>query len=218
MAERTSISDEQQALNEQADALRLATERAELAEAELEKLKSSRPSKAQPARTSEMSKQPASESTKLNTIAADGDSSPDMEAQSLKDTDGIEELRKDAMMAHLLDSLDMGKDIGHYGRLIFSMVARHFIAHEEVLRYLSKDKDFSEEQALQMLRQVEARDYTPPKRERIIEWQREQTFPILPNPDDPDCGNLYRNLKFPTEIYDHIGHYQEEKVEAGEAA
>jgi hypothetical protein len=22
-------------------------------------------------------------------------------------------------------------------------------------------------------------------------------FPLLPNPGEPDCGNLYRNLKFP---------------------
>jgi hypothetical protein len=41
-------------------------------------------------------------------------------------------------------------------------------------------------------------------------------FPILPNAEDPDCGNLYRNLKFPEEVYRHIGHYQEAKMEAGE--
>ena len=28
---------------------------------------------------------------------------------------GEAELRKDSMMAHLLDSLEAGKDIGHYG-------------------------------------------------------------------------------------------------------
>ena len=67
-----------------------------------------------------------------------------------------------------------------------------------------------------MLRQVEGRDYNPPKRDRILEWQNEQEFPILPNVDDPDCGNLYRNLKFPDEVYKHIGHYQEAKFEAGE--
>jgi hypothetical protein len=31
---------------------------------------------------------------------------------------GEAELRKDSMMAHLLDSLKAGKDIGHYGRLV----------------------------------------------------------------------------------------------------
>ena len=129
-------------------------------------------------------------------------------------SDGEEELRRDSMMAHLLDSLAAGLDIGHYGRLVFAMVARHFIAHDQVLAWLMKDKDFSEEQARVMLRQVEGRDYNPPRRERILEWQSQQEFPILPDPDDPDCGNLYRNLKFPDEIYDHIGHYQEAKLEA----
>ena len=118
------------------------------------------------------------------------------------------------MMAHLLDSLNDGKDIGHYGRLVFAMVARHFLPHDEVLAFLTKDRDFSDEDARLMLRQVEGRDYSPPKRERIVEWQAQQEFPILPNPDDPDCGNLYRNLKFPQEIYRHIGHYQEQKMDA----
>ena len=63
---------------------------------------------------------------------------------------------------------------------------------------------------------MEGRDYNPPKRDRILEWQAQQEFPILPNVNDPDCGNVYRNLKFPQQIYDHIEHYQEEKAEAGE--
>ena len=129
---------------------------------------------------------------------------------------GEEELRKDSMMGHLLDSLEAGKDIGHYGRLVFAMVARHFLPEDEVVGWLTRDKDFSEEQAEVMMRQVESRDYNPPKRERILEWQAQQEFPILPNPEDPDCGNLYRNLKFPEAVYEHIGHYQEEKMAAGE--
>ena len=126
----------------------------------------------------------------------------------------MEELEKDSMMAHLLRSLEEGKDIGHYGRLVFAMVARHFMPDEEVIAKLTQDKDFSEEKAIAMLRQVEARDYNPPKRERILEWQSQQEFPILPKPEDPDCGNLYRNLKFPDSTYKHIEHYQEEKIAA----
>lgn len=127
---------------------------------------------------------------------------------------GETELRKDSMMAHLLDSLEAGKDIGHYGRLVFAMVARHFLPYEEVLAWLQRDPDLQDEDAVNMLRQVEQRDYNPPKRERLLEWQAEQEFPILPHPDDPDCGNLYRNLKFPDAIYDHISHYQEQKATA----
>jgi hypothetical protein len=129
-------------------------------------------------------------------------------------TGGETELRKDSMMAHLLDSLDAGKNIGHYGRLVFAMVARHFMPNQEVLAWLGRDPDLQQEDAANMLRQVEQRDYNPPKRERLLEWQAEQTFPILPHPDDPDCGNLYRNLKFPDAIYDHISSYQEQKANA----
>ena len=128
---------------------------------------------------------------------------------------GAEALRSDSMMDHLLNSLEAGKDIGHYGRLVFAMVARHFLSHDEVLEYLSKDPDFSREQAMVLLKQVEDRDYNPPRRDRILEWQAQQQFPILPNPSDPDCGNVYRNLKFPDAIYQHINHYQEEKLESG---
>jgi hypothetical protein len=142
---------------------------------------------------------------------AAGDTSKE---DAVAEGDGEAELRKDSMMAHLLDSLQEGKDIGHYGRLVFAMVARHFLPHEEVLQWLTRDVDFDEAEAQVMLRQVEGRDYNPPKRERILEWQSQQEFPILPHPDDPDCGNLYRNLKFPDAIYHHIEEYQEQKVAA----
>jgi len=183
MAEREGVLDEPAGIDEQAQALRQANERAERAEAELARLK-----KAQEHR-------PAAE----HEGAAGGEA----------------ELRKDSMMAHLLDSLAAGKDIGHYGRLVFAMVAHHFLSHGEVLEWLTKDKDFDEGQARLMLHQVEGRDYNPPRRDRILEWQSLQEFPILPFPEDPDCGNLYRNLKFPDAIYHRIGQYEEAKMEAG---
>jgi hypothetical protein len=125
---------------------------------------------------------------------------------------GESELRKDSMMSHLLDALQQGKDIGHYGRLVFAMVARHFLTPDELVAWLTRDPDFSEAQARTMLAQVEQRDYNPPRRERLLEWQAQQEFPILPHPEDPDCGNLYRNLKFPDSIYNHIEQYQEQKL------
>jgi hypothetical protein len=128
--------------------------------------------------------------------------------------EGVAELRKDSMMAHLLDSLEAGKDIGHYGRLVFAMVARHFMPHQDVLAWLRRDPDLEEADAVNMLRQVEGRDYNPPKRDRLLEWHLQQKFPILPHPEDPDCGNLYRNLKFPDTIYNHISQYQEQKESA----
>lgn len=139
-------------------------------------------------------------------------SSNEAHAAGEPETRGVAALREDSMMAHLLEALDRGEDIGHYGRLVFAMVARHFMSDDEVIGELTRDRDFSEEQARQMLRQVEGRDYNPPRRERILEWQAEQEFPIIPNAHDPDCGNVYKTLRFPKEIYGHIGQYQEEKA------
>ncbi|MBV6624340.1 MAG: hypothetical protein KI793_15600 [Rivularia sp. (in: Bacteria)] len=126
----------------------------------------------------------------------------------------VKELQKSDMMAHLLSALDDGKDIGHYGRLVFAMVARHFLNESELISYLRKDKDFSEEDARSMYLQVQGKDYNPPQRERILEWQAHQDFPICPNPDDPDSCNVYKDLQFPSEIYEQISEYHEQKSES----
>ena len=237
MAEREIVLDKPEMRDEQADALREANERAERAEAELTRLRNAQahqPAPAESSRDAGTHAIPAVRNSDLKSPPTPSTASAREQGQAQAQTDrasedrrdpgeadmspeeGVAELRKDSMMAHLLDSLEAGKDIGHYGRLVFAMVARHFLPHDEVLRRMTADRDFSEEQARLMLRQVEGRDYNPPKRDRILEWQSEQEFPILPSPDDPDCGNLYRNLKFPDEVYQHIGHYQEKKMESEE--
>ena len=126
----------------------------------------------------------------------------------------VEDLRSDPMMEHLLDSLESGKDIEHYGRLVFAMVARHFLSEDEVVEQLTKDPNFDEEQARALMAQVQQRDYNPPKRERIIEWMEKQNFPICPNPDDPDVCNVYKTLDFPEEIYKNIERYRLQKAQA----
>lgn len=122
-------------------------------------------------------------------------------------------LRKNGMMAHLMDALDAKKDIGHYGRLVFAMVARHFLEEDELIGYLRKDPDVTEEQARALYVQVQGKDYSPPRRERILQWQREQEFPICPDPENPDSCNVYKDLKFPPEVYEHISGYYEQKAE-----
>ena len=128
-------------------------------------------------------------------------------------SDGLDELRKSAMMAHLLDALDSGTDIGHYGRLVFAMVARHFLSEDQLLEWLQKDSDFSEAQARSLVLQVQGRDYNPPKRARILEWQKEQEFPICPDAENPDACNVYKDLKFPDGVYESISEYYEEKTQ-----
>ena len=68
----------------------------------------------------------------------------------------IEQLRQDPMMEHLISSLEQGRDIGHYGRLVFVMIARHFMSEDELLKYLMKDRDVDEQKARSLLAQVSA--------------------------------------------------------------
>lgn len=120
-----------------------------------------------------------------------------------------DDLRQEPMMAHLLDSLEAGADIGHYGRLVFAMIARYFMGEEEVIGLMTKDPGFDEEQARGLLAQIDARGYNPPRRERILEWMRKQEFPICPFPDDRSQCNVYRNLEFPEEVYRKIDEFYE---------
>ncbi|HEX8153351.1 MAG TPA: hypothetical protein VF698_09515 [Thermoanaerobaculia bacterium] len=112
-----------------------------------------------------------------------------------------EDLRNNAMMSHLLDALDRGEDIGHYGRLVFAMIARHFLSEEELCSWLRKDPTVSPDDAVSLCRQVEGRDYNPPRRDRILEWDSQQSFSICPDPNE--C-NVYRDLRFPEHVYEHI--------------
>ena len=137
-------------------------------------------------------------------------------AQKTKDARGTR-LEDSPMMAHLLKALGAGKDVGHYGRLTFAMVARHFMAEDELVRLLAKQPGQDETEARALVLQVKGRDYNPPKRERILEWQAQQEFAICPNPDDPQACNVYRELLFPDGVYEEIDEFWDEKAEAAEA-
>jgi hypothetical protein len=128
-----------------------------------------------------------------------------------------DELRKSSMMAHLLDALEAGTDIGHYGQLVFTMVARYFLDETQIVGLLAKQPGLGEEAARVLYRQVQERDYNPPKREKILAWQSQQDFAICPDPDDPGACNVYKDLQFPQELYDRIGEFWEEKSEAEQA-
>ena len=123
------------------------------------------------------------------------------------------DLRDSPMMAHLLDNLEAGNDIGHYGRLVFVMIARYFNDDDEIVELLARQPDHTDDDSRALLKQVQGRDYNPPKREKILAWQREQEFPIIPDPEDPNCGNVYRELRFPDHVYENIGEYYEGKSE-----
>ena len=124
----------------------------------------------------------------------------------------VQDMQQNEMMSHLMSALDRGEDIGHDGRLVYAMVARHFLSEDELVSLLAKNPNFDDAQARALVRQVEARGYNPPKREKIMQFQREQEFPICPG-NDPDGCNVYKNLPLPQEVFDKINAYYEEKAE-----
>lgn len=126
----------------------------------------------------------------------------------------LNELRKNEMMAYLIDSLEAGKDIGHYGRLVFATVARSFIPADEIIFLLQKGADCDEEKARALVAQVEQRGYNPPKRDRVLEWMQKQEFPICPNADQPGACNVYRDLQFPEEVYQRINAFYRDQASA----
>ena len=122
-----------------------------------------------------------------------------------------EDLRQSPMMSNMLDALDNGEDIGHYGRLVFAMIGRHFVSNDELVELLTKDHDADEQEIRAMVQQVEDKGYSPPRREKILEFQNQQDFQICPNPDDPDSCNVYNELQFPDGVYESIQEYQEKR-------
>ena len=123
------------------------------------------------------------------------------------------DLCRSPMMAHLQEALEAGTDVGHFGRLVFAIAARHFLEEAELIELLARQPGRDETQARALVLQVKTHDYSPPSRERILEWQARQKFPINPNADNPDAGNLYRDLKYPDGVYEHIKEYYVEKAE-----
>jgi hypothetical protein len=123
----------------------------------------------------------------------------------------VEDLRQSPMMGHMLDALDNGEDIGHYGRLVFAMIGRHFVSNDELVGLLTKDQDADEQEIKALVQQVEDKGYSPPRRKKILEFQDQQDFPICPDPDDPDACNPYAELQFPDEVYESIQEYQEKR-------
>jgi len=126
----------------------------------------------------------------------------------------VEKLRNNPMMNRLLDALDEERDIGHYGRLVFTIVARHFLSDDELIERLCRDPDVDAAKAKGLLRQVEEADYSPPGPDTIRGYDEQQSFRILAHPDSPDAGNVYQDLTFPDDVYESIRAYHEQRAEA----
>lgn len=129
-------------------------------------------------------------------------------------SDGMEALLASPTMARLIDDMRAGTDIGHYGRLTFVMVGQRFLSDDEMLDLLARQPDHDEREMRALILRTRERDYNPPRRERLLEWQSRQDYPLIAHADDPSAGNLYRELQFPDDVYENIEEYYEEQVEA----
>ena len=80
---------------------------------------------------------------------------------------------------------------------IHALLGENGAGKTTLVKLLAKQPGQDEEKARAMLLQVKERDYNPPRRERILEWQAQQDFPICPTPEDPQSCNVYSELRFP---------------------
>jgi hypothetical protein len=122
----------------------------------------------------------------------------------------VDDLRQSPMMAHLLDGLEAGKDIGHYGRLTVAMVGQWFVDRDALVRLLQQGRGIDAHEAQALVEQVRTHKYNPPSRAQILAWQALQDFPLCPTPNDPEACNLYHDLRFPETVYADIEAYRQQ--------
>ncbi len=126
----------------------------------------------------------------------------------------VQDLQSSPMMGHLLDALDKHQDIGHYGRLVFTIVGQYFMSDDDLVKYLQKNPGVSDKDAKAMVDEVKAQGYNPPSRGTVLDWQKQQDFPICPDEKDPDACNVYKHLRFPDKVYQNIEQYHVQKAES----
>ena len=91
------------------------------------------------------------------------------------------------------------------------MVARHFLSEGELTALLRHNPGINDHEARSLNLPVQGKNYKPLRREHSPMAERAE-LPDLPNPEDPDSCNVYKDLEFPPEVYEHIAGYDEEKV------
>lgn len=122
-----------------------------------------------------------------------------------------EQMMSSPTIRRLVEAAEAGEDIGHYGELTLAIVGRYFMSDADLVDLLSRCVEMDRKKAAGLVHQVKEGDYSPPRRETLVHWSSEQQFNLI-NVKDPDSGNLYRELTFPDQVYEHIRHYHEDKA------
>lgn len=55
--------------------------------------------------------------------------------------------------------------------MAFAVIGRHFVSNDELVGLLTKDHDADEAAVRSMVQQVEEKGYSPPGREKILDFQ-----------------------------------------------
>ncbi len=119
----------------------------------------------------------------------------------------IPDLLANPLMKHLLGAVERGEDLGEYGRRVFVTVAQHFATDDEVLNLLA-DQPGGLSGARALLAEVRERDEEPPRRAKIVEYMKQQPFPIIPDLNDPTFEDPYVGLNFPPAVRERMPHFE----------
>lgn len=113
-------------------------------------------------------------------------------------------LKSNRFMAHLVGSLEMGQDIGPYGRKVFATVAQYLLPPDDVLMLLRRN--VGDQEARDVMKSVEGEP--PPRRGKIVEYTKRQKFPLLPSNHDAHLDDLYAGLTFPPDVQARIPKFE----------
>lgn len=130
---------------------------------------------------------------------------------SFQENTDLEKLKRSPFMKRLIEDISKGVDVGHYGYLTFTIVSRYFLKPKEIVDILTAARQLTKVQALALLIQVKQNNYSPPDRQKLQEWSRQQDYQLVQE-SDQDTASVYRHLSFPSELYSHIQEYYEGKA------
>jgi len=78
------------------------------------------------------------------------------------------------------------------------MIGRHAVSSDELVELLTKDHDADEQEMRALVQQVGEKGYSPPRREKFLEYQSQQDFRSAPSPTIPTHATLTRSWSSPT--------------------
>lgn len=118
--------------------------------------------------------------------------------------DEASSLCRSPMMSRLLNAMLAGEDVGDHGRFVFLSVARHFLPEHEIVELFAAQPGFNDRRAKACLLSVQNHNLRVPTKAEIADWQKNQSFALLPESELAGSEDIYRELEFPEGEYGDI--------------